>query len=224
MEEKKIFSAIPAIMGEIGHIGKERRNAQQGFNFRGVDQVMNTLKPLLAKHGVFVVPEVLHTEREERVTKSGSNLIYTVHTIRFHFWATDGSEVTATVVGEGMDSADKSSNKAMAVAFKYACFQTFCVPTEEMTKDDPDAESPEESRPVRPAPRQTPAPQPTPQRERGPAPEAYKKIAAARTIEELVAVWNSFTAEQQADLTISTIVGRRRAEIERYGVRVRTGQ
>ena len=180
---------------------------------------MNTLKPLLAKNGVFVVPEVLHTEREERVTKSGSNLIYTVHTIRFHFWATDGSEVTATVVGEGMDSADKSSNKAMAVAFKYACFQTFCVPTEEMAKDDPDAESPEESKPVRPtpAPRQTPAPQPTPQRQSGPAPEAYKKIAAAKTMEDLIAVWNSFTAEQQADQTITKLVGQRRAEIERYG-------
>jgi hypothetical protein len=49
------------------------------------------------------------------------------------------------VVGEGMDSADKSSNKAMAVAFKYACFQVFCIPTEEMTNDDPDAYSPEDS-------------------------------------------------------------------------------
>lgn len=219
MEEKKIFSAIPAIMGEIGHIGKERRNSQQGFMFRGVDQVMNTMKPLLSKHGVFVVPEVLSTQREERATKSGGNLIYTVHTVRFHFYASDGSVVTATVVGEGMDSADKSSNKAMAVAFKYACFQVFCIPTEEMAKDDPDYGSPEESRSVRPtpAPRQAPAPQPTPQRQRGPAPEAYKQIAAAKTMEDLIAVWNSFTAEQQADQTITKLVGQRRAEIERYG-------
>lgn len=210
MEEKKIFSAIPAIMGEIGHIGKERRNAQQGFMFRGVDQVMNTMKPLLSKHGVFVVPEVLHTEREERVTKSGSNLIYTVHTIQFHFWATDGSEVTATVVGEGMDSADKSSNKAMAVAFKYACFQVFCIPTEEMAKDDPDYGSPEESVAAsRPVATQSDKTQNTG------SPEEYKRIAAARTKEELVAVWNSFTAEQQADKTIITLVKQRRAEIER---------
>lgn len=143
--DKKIFEAIPAIMSEIGHIGKDRENKQQGFMFRGVDQVMNTMKPLLSKHGVFVVPEVVGTNREERTTRSGGTLIYTMHTIRFHFVATDGSEVVATVVGEGMDSADKSSNKAMAVAFKYACFQVFCIPTEEMAKDDPDAYSPEES-------------------------------------------------------------------------------
>ncbi len=144
-ETKKIYEAIPKIMDEIGHIGKDKKNTQQGFMFRGIDQVMNTMKPLLAKHGVFVVPEIVNTIREERTTKSGSNLLYTMHTIRYHFTADDGSEVCAVVVGEGMDSADKSSNKAMAVAFKYACFQVFCIPTEEMAKDDPDAYSPEDS-------------------------------------------------------------------------------
>ena len=34
---------------------------------------------------------------------------------------------------------DKATNKAMAIAYKYLCFQVFCIPTEEMT--DPDAES-----------------------------------------------------------------------------------
>ena len=148
MENAKIYTAIPAIMDEIGHIGKDKKNQQQGFMFRGIDQVMNTMKPLLAKYGVFAVPEVVETQRSERTTKSGGNLIYTIHKIKYHFVASDGSEVCATVVGEGMDSADKSSNKAMAVAFKYACFQVFCIPTEEMAKDDPDAYSPESSVPT----------------------------------------------------------------------------
>lgn len=144
----KIYKAILAIMDEIDYIGKDKKNQQQGFMFRGIDQVMNTMKPLLAKHGVFILPVVTKTTREERLTKSGGTLIYTMHTVDFHFTADDGSRVTATVVGEGMDSADKSSNKAMAVAFKYACFQVFCIPTEEMAKDDPDGYSPEESRPT----------------------------------------------------------------------------
>ena len=147
MEEKKIYKAIPAIMDEIGHIGKDKKNQQQGFMFRGIDQVMNTMKPLLSKHGVFIVPEILETKREERLTKSGGTLIYTMHKIVYHFMADDGSQVVACVVGEGMDSADKSSNKAMAVAFKYACFQVFCIPTEEMAKDDPDNYTVEASKP-----------------------------------------------------------------------------
>lgn len=147
MEEKKIYKAIPAIMEEIGHIGKDKINQQQGFMFRGIDQVMNTMKPLLSKHGVFVLPVITKTTREERQTKSGGTLIYTMHTVDYHFIADDGSEVVATIVGEGMDSADKSSNKAMAVAFKYAFFQVFCIPTEEMAKDDPDNYTVEASKP-----------------------------------------------------------------------------
>lgn len=140
---KMIYASIAAIMGEIGAIGKNKRNEQQKFMYRGIDDVMNTLNPLFAKHQVFVVPEVLDKSREERTTRNGGNLIYTTLTVRYTFYAADGSFITAQVVGEGMDSADKSTNKAMAVAMKYAMFQVFCIPTEEMV--DPDSETPPES-------------------------------------------------------------------------------
>lgn len=61
--------------------------------------------------------------------------------IKYTFFAEDGSSVYAIVIGEGMDTGDKATNKAMSIAFKYACFQVFCIPTEEM--QDPDAERPE---------------------------------------------------------------------------------
>lgn len=135
MENPQIYKALAAISKEIGAIEKSQKNVQQNFMFRGIDQVMNTLHPLLVEFGVFIVPEIIETHREERLTKTGGTLIYTTHKIRYHFTAIDGSEVCATVMGEGMDSADKSSNKAMAVAFKYACFQMFCIPTGKMAMD-----------------------------------------------------------------------------------------
>jgi hypothetical protein len=141
----EIHQKIPVIMSEIGAIQKAKKNAQQGFMYRGVDDVMNALQPLLHKHGVFIVPEVLEQKREERQTNKGGNLIYSVCTIKYTFYASDGSFITAVVVGEGMDSGDKATNKAMAIAFKYACFQVFCIPTEEMK--DPDADTPEPSMP-----------------------------------------------------------------------------
>lgn len=141
--EGKIYQAIINVMGDLGAIGKEKKNTQQGFMYRGVDDVMNALQPLFKKYGIFIVPEVLEHTREERTTKSGGNLIYSIMKIRHHFMAEDGSEVVSTTIGEGMDSADKSSNKAMAIAFKYACFQVFCIPTEEMP--DPDANTPPDS-------------------------------------------------------------------------------
>ncbi|MEY8381949.1 ERF family protein [Christensenellaceae bacterium 44-20] len=136
----KIYEAIPAIMQELGAIEKGKRNVKQGFMYRGVDDVMNALNPLLAKYKVFVVPEVLEQTREEHKTAKGGLLIYSICRVRFTFWASDGSNLQTVVIGEGMDSGDKATNKAMSVAFKYACFQVFCIPTEEMP--DPDSDSP----------------------------------------------------------------------------------
>ena len=136
--ENKIYKAIADIMGEIGAVGKNSKNSQQGFMYRGIDAVMNAINPALVKYKVFIVPEVLEQTREERQTDKGKTLFYSICKVRYTFYAEDGSSIEAVVVGEGMDSGDKATNKAMSVAFKYACFQVFCIPTEEMV--DPDAE------------------------------------------------------------------------------------
>ena len=138
-----IFESITKIMEEVPAIGKDKVNKQQGFKFRGIDDVMNALQPLLAKNKVFIVPEILEQTREERTTSKGGNLIYSICKIKYKFYAEDGTSIEAVTIGEGMDSGDKATNKAMAIAMKYALFQVFCIPTEEMK--DPDSETPEES-------------------------------------------------------------------------------
>lgn len=138
MEKKNIYESIAAVMSEIGAVGKKSKNQQQGFMFRGIDAVMNAINPALVKNKVFIVPEILEQTREERTSSKGGTLIYSVCKIKYTFFAEDGSSVSAVVIGEGMDSGDKATNKAMSIAFKYACFQVFCIPTEEMA--DPDAE------------------------------------------------------------------------------------
>lgn len=133
-----IYQLIGQAIGKIGAIGKTSENKQQGFKYRGIDQVYNALNPVMAELGIFFCPEVLDQKREERVTKNGTVLTYTLLTMKYTAYAPDGSSVSMTVVGEGMDSGDKGSNKAMSVAMKYAMFQLFCIPTEEMK--DPDAD------------------------------------------------------------------------------------
>lgn len=138
-----IYSAICGVMKDVGAVKKGDYNKSQNFKYRSIDAVMNALNPAMIKHKIFCAPEVIEQSREERTTKAGSVLIYSVCKMRYRFFTTDGSYVDAVVVGEGMDSGDKATNKAMAVAFKYACFQTFCIPTENIM-DDPDRETPEE--------------------------------------------------------------------------------
>lgn len=127
----KIYSLIPKIMAEVGAIEKTRENKQgSGYMFRGIDDVYFALQPLLAKYLVFFTPTVLSAEREERQSKSGGLLIYTVLRVQFEFFADDGSSVKATTMGEAMDSGDKSSNKAHSAALKVAALEVFCIPTE----------------------------------------------------------------------------------------------
>lgn len=133
-----IYQAISAVMNEIGVIGKDSKNQSQGFMYRGIDAVMNAINPALIKYKLFIVPEVLEQIREERTNARGTTLLYSICKVKYTFYAEDGSSVSAIVIGEGMDSGDKATNKAMSIAFKYACFQVFCIPTEEMI--DPDAE------------------------------------------------------------------------------------
>lgn len=140
-----IYQAITDIMTEGYAITKDKRNQKQGYAYRGIDDVMNTFQPLLAKYHVFVVPEVIEQQRMERTTEKNSTLLYAILKMRYTFYAEDGSFVSAVVIGEGMDSGDKASNKAMSVAMKYAMFQVFCIPTEEM--QDPDADTPPPSQP-----------------------------------------------------------------------------
>ena len=134
-----IYESITKIMAEVPSIKKKKKNAQQGFMYRGIDDVMNVFQPLLAKHKVFIIPQVMEQTRETRTTSKGSELIYSICKIKYTFYAEDGSFVEAITVGEGMDSGDKATNKAMAIAMKYALFQVFCIPTQ----DDPDGATPE---------------------------------------------------------------------------------
>ena len=134
-----IYGLIGQAMRRVGAIGKDSVNKTQGFKYRGIDAVYNALNPVMSELGLFIVPEILEHKREERQNANGTILKYSIITIKYTMYAPDGSNVSCTVVGEGMDSGDKASNKAMSVALKYACFQLFMIPTEEMV--DPDQET-----------------------------------------------------------------------------------
>jgi len=129
----KVYKAIAAVVGEMSKIGisKDSTNSSQGYKFRGIDAVYGALSPLLAKHGLCVLPRVLDRTVTEQPTRSGGVMFYTVLKVEFDFVAAeDGSKHTVCTIGEAMDTGDKSSNKAMSAAYKYACFQAFCIPTE----------------------------------------------------------------------------------------------
>ena len=143
---EQIYGLIGKAMKMVGAIGKDSVNEQQKYRFRGIDAVYNTLNPVMAELGLFICPEILDHRREERENVTTYNnqtkktvLKYSILTIKYTMYAPDGSNISCVVVGEEMDSGDKASNKAMSVAMKYAMFQLFMIPTEELV--DPDRET-----------------------------------------------------------------------------------
>lgn len=140
----QVYAAIAAVQNDLAHdgIAKDRKNTQQGYAFRGIDDVFNALSPLLARHQLCILPRMLSRTVSERLTKSGGALFGVVVEAEFDFVsAKDGSKHTVKMFGEAMDSADKATNKAMSAAYKYAALQAFCVPTE--AGDDADFHTPE---------------------------------------------------------------------------------
>jgi len=129
----KIYRAINAVQAELAATGisKDRRNQQQGYNFRGIDDVYNALAPVLAKNGLCILPRILSRECTERQARQGGALFNVVVEAEFDLIAVeDGSKHTIRTFGEAMDSADKATNKAMSAAYKYAAMQAFAIPTE----------------------------------------------------------------------------------------------
>lgn len=127
-----IHQRIMKILADVGAIKKEGRNERQGYSFRGIEHIMNGVHSLFAAYGVYITFEVLELIREVRPNKEGNNLIFSIVKVRYDFTGEDGQKASSVAMGEGMDSGDKSLNKAMSGALKYAIQQMLLIPTQDM--------------------------------------------------------------------------------------------
>lgn len=142
-----IYKKLGEVMGKIGAIDKERKNEQQGFMFRGIEDFMNSLHGLMAEAGIIILPsEIEHIQENFETTNREGRKSLQFRTrlhIRFTFASTeDGSAVTADGWGEAADNGDKGYNKCKNIALKYVLMQMFLVPTKDIA--DPDKEVPDE--------------------------------------------------------------------------------
>ncbi|EBS6254590.1 single-stranded DNA-binding protein, partial [Salmonella enterica subsp. enterica serovar Chester] len=139
----EVYKAISAVAKELAEKGISKEKPKGGgvnYAFRGIDAVYNALAPALVRHGLLILTRCTERTSCERLSKSGSALFYVTVKAEFDFVSVDdGSIHTIVTYGEAMDSGDKATNKAMSIAYKYAAFQAFCIPTEE-TAIDADAE------------------------------------------------------------------------------------
>ena len=133
-----IYGKMLAIKAELGYVAKDQKNAGQGWKFRGIDQFLNAVKPLLDKHGVGMLPEVGQHSEPKFITNPKTEKVskQTQIVMKYTFFAGDGSTLAVSIPAEGVDPGDKGTNKALSAALKYCLIQTFSVPTEDMAEGD----------------------------------------------------------------------------------------
>ena len=187
MEEKLIFQKMASILKETKAITKSEKNQQQGFKFRGIDNVMNELHELFAKNDVFILQEVQDFTVDAQPTAKGGTLFYTRAKIKFRYMTTDGSFVETVNVGEAMDSGDKGMNKAMSIALKYSLLQMFLIPTEE--PKDPDRDTLEETDYLA---------------------MALQEISAAQSIQTLTGIFNNYNTLQSNPQFMSALSAKKK--------------
>ena len=131
-----ILPALHTVMDEIKAVGKDGRNDYSGYNFRGIDGVLNAVGPALRKHAVLLVPTVEHIDYGSVPAKGGSMMTAVRLRMRVQLFDMDGSSMAAVVWGEAFDTGDKATAKAHSVALRTALIQMLALPTQEPDPDE----------------------------------------------------------------------------------------
>ena len=138
-EAKTVIQLLSEASAAIGAVEKKERNdTGKGFNFRGIDTVVNAVSPEFRERGIVVIPNVVDRVYEQ--IEVGSNRTLMGHVMlrtEFTFHGPTDA-VLSTVDSEAFDSGDKAVAKAMSIGLRTALLQVLMLPTDE---PDPDATS-----------------------------------------------------------------------------------
>ena len=132
MSAPSVYAAINAITAELAKngIAKTRTNEVDDYKYRSIDDVLDRLAPLLAKHRLCVLPRALERTVIERSDEQDRLLLHVALRVEFTLTSVeDGSSHVVEAFGEALDGGDKATAKAMSAAYKAAMVQTFCIPS-----------------------------------------------------------------------------------------------
>ena len=208
-EKPSVVEALSKVMAAVQSVGKKDRNSQQGYDFRGIDAVVNAVGPQFREHGVVAVPHKSEARYRDVQTSTGKPSRECTVTVTYRFYGPKGDFIECEVPGESMDFGDKGAPKAMSVAYRIALLQALCIPTHD---PEPDAQSYERAA--------GPTWDPVEQAAERDGWEA--EIAGARSLDELRAVYGRVRGADKAGRLspntaehLAKAMAGRRAEIER---------
>ena len=201
---RSLAEAVCRVMEQVGYVQKDKQMQGGGsYRYVSVEAVIDALRPEMIRQQLILLPadvSALTLEDFENRNGTRQNRTQVKYTFRLIHAPTGQSEPVA-VIGEAIDVGDKSSNKAMTAARKYALIMAFNIETG-LDPDDTPSREQERAAKAQPAaaPRQTAAPQ-QPHRTANNnhlRAQVAAAIGAARSRDDLGGIWKSFEADRDA--------------------------
>lgn len=143
MAAPSVYAAINAVSAELSQLGiaKTHVNEADDYRYRSIDDLLDRLAPLLARHRLCVLPRALERTEVERQDEGQRVQFHVALKVAFTLISVDdGTSHVVEAYGEALDVSDKATAKAMSAAYKSAVIQTFCIPL--AGSEDPDRSSP----------------------------------------------------------------------------------
>ena len=125
----KLVGAIGAAMADIGYVRGTGTNDHQRYKYTSDEDLTAAVQPVMAKHGLALLPSLCQVERVEVKTAKGGAAT-SIHVLQtFTIAHSSGEWMQLQMPGEGRDNQDKGTPKALTAARKYVLRHLFCVPT-----------------------------------------------------------------------------------------------
>lgn len=138
MEQRKLVSKLAEVMKQVKYIQKNGFNSFNKYKYATEADVNEKIREVLAEQNVIMIPNMKSHAVREHTNRSGKTEYIVTVEVEFTFMDGEtGETITFTQYGEGQDSGDKGTYKAMTGAQKYALMKAFMIPT----GDDPESDN-----------------------------------------------------------------------------------
>lgn len=148
-----LAKAMCEVMSRVSYVQKDKQMMGGGsYKYVSVEAVIDSLRPAMVDVGLILLPvavEPLTIESFEGKNGGRMNRTQVKYTFAM-LHGESGEQMPVVVIGEAIDVGDKSSNKAMTAARKYALIMAFNIETG-IDPDDTPSTSQERARPQPPA-------------------------------------------------------------------------
>lgn len=135
---RSLVRKLAEIMALVERVPKNGHNTFQNYKYATEADIAAAVRSAMAERNLMLFPSVQETQWS---VLEGKNSKQRLCSMRVRFTIEDGDsgeQRSFEMWGEGQDSGDKASYKAITGAEKYALLKLFLIPT----GDDPEADSP----------------------------------------------------------------------------------